>query len=211
MQGLVPFKWGIIALVAWSGAAAREPILGDCEGCEAVFEGLPAEPASRSRLAPPQEPGAPMIIDGVVRDARGRVVPGVIVYAYHTNQAGVYPRARDVALHSAAARHGRLRGWARTDERGRYQFTTIRPGGYPGTDIPEHVHLHVIEPGRCTYYIDDVLFDDDPRLTARHRRQLLTGRGGNGLAKPVRDPEGRWRVTRDIILGAGVPDYPPRD
>ena len=107
-----------------------------------------------------------------------------------------------------AVRHGRLRGWAKTDEQGRYGFKTIRPGGYPDTDMPAHVHMHVIEVGRCTYYIDDIMFEDDPRLTAEKRRQLTAGRGGNGVVQPVRNSQGVWTVVRDIHLGENIPGYP---
>jgi protocatechuate 3,4-dioxygenase beta subunit len=185
---------------------AREPIVGlPCEGCEWVFEGMPAEPPSSARIAPPEEPGEPLRIEGTVRDGAGRPVPGVVVYAYHTDANGIYPRL-DPAPGRPRVRHGRLRGWARSDETGRYAFDTIRPAGYPGTRIPQHVHLHVVEPGRCSYYIDDLQFDDDPRLTAAERSRLR-GRGGSGVAAPRRDPDGRWRATRDIVLGAKVPGY----
>lgn len=97
----------------------------------------------------------------------------------------------------------------KTDEQGRYHFDTIRPAGYPDTNIPQHVHMHVIEVGRCTYYIDDIHFEDDPRLTPAQKRQLNAGRGGSGLAMPRRE-DGGWVVTRDIVLGAGIPGYPTR-
>ena len=74
------------------------------------------------------------------------------------------------------------------------------------TDIPQHIHMHIIEPGRCTYYIDDVLFDDDERLTSAQRRSMVQGRGGVGLAKPQRDGAA-WRIERDIELGKGIRDY----
>ena len=90
------------------------------------------------------------------------------------------------------------------------RLDTIRPGGYPNTTIPQHVHMHVIEPGRCTYYIDDVLFDDDPRLTAAQRKSMDHGRGGSGIVVPKKDASGRWLVTRDVVLGAGVNGYPRR-
>ncbi len=106
-------------------------------------------------------------------------------------------------------RHGRLRGWARTDAAGEYQFDTIRPGGYPGTGIPQHVHMHVIEPGRCTYYIDDILFTDDPRLAAAQRANYDRGRGGSGIATPTKGADGIWNVQRDIRLGEKIPGYPP--
>jgi protocatechuate 3,4-dioxygenase beta subunit len=181
-------------------ASRREPVVGGpCEGCEAVFAGLPAKLDWRGRIAPPDEKGEPMRISGVVRDRQRQPVAGVIVYAYQTDAAGLYP--------SSTTRHGRLRGWVRTDANGRYQFNTIRPGGYPNTTIPQHVHMHVIEPGRATYYIDEMVFSDDPRLTTEQRKQLVTGRGGPGLVTPVRDPDGVWSVARDIVLGQNVPGY----
>jgi protocatechuate 3,4-dioxygenase beta subunit len=132
---------------------------------------------------------------------------GVIVYAYHTNAAGIYP-TDDRYRGMAAFRHGRLRGWAVTDGSGRYHFDTIRPGGYPNTDLPQHVHMHIIEVGRCTYYIDDIMFEDDPRLTPEMRRRLTLGRGGDGVVTPTRDGAGVYRVVRDIVLGQALPGYP---
>jgi len=194
------------ALLACGGAGAEEPIVGlPCEGCEAVFQGMPEALAAEARLAPEGEPGEPLVIDGAVRRADGAPAPGVVVYAYQTDASGIYPRAA-AGAGVAARRHGRLRGWAKSDAEGRFRFLTVRPGGYPGTTIPQHVHLHVLEPGRCTYYIDDVVFDDDPRLTAVERRRL-TGRGGPGIAVPERDAGGVWSARRDIVLGERVPGY----
>ena len=187
------------------------PIVGlPCEGCEAIFQGLPETLEWSARIAPVEDPGEPMRIEGTVRDGEGRAVPGVIVYAYHTDAMGLYP-ANPAYRGLAAGKHGRLRGWTVTDAYGRYAFDTIRPVGYPGTDLPQHVHMHVLEVGRCTYYIDDILFEDDPRLTEAKRRQLTEGRGGNGVATPKRDANGTWLVRRDIVLGAEIPGYPEHD
>ncbi len=90
---------------------------------------------------------------------------GRIVYAYQTDRGGIYPR--DESLRGLAAyRHGALRAWVTAGEGGRYRFDTVRPGGYPNSDMAQHIHMHVIEPGCCTYYIDDIVFEDDPRLDA---------------------------------------------
>ena len=185
----------------------REPIIGGpCEGCEGVFEGLPATRSSVTRIAPPGEPGQPMIIDGIVRDRRGAPAAGIIVYAYQTDANGIY-RPDEHAPGSSARRHGQLRGWAMTDSLGHYRFLTIRPGHYPGRRAPAHVHMHVIEPGCCTYYIASILFRDDPLLNDEARHDAETGRGGSGLTSPTRGEDGLWRVSRDIQLGAGVPGY----
>ena len=185
---------------------AETVVGGPCEGCEAVFEGRPAALGSVARIAPPGENGEPLILSGTVRRPDGSPAPGIVVYAYHTDAAGLYP-ADPRAGGTASARHGRLRGFVRTDPEGSFRFETIRPAGYPGTAIPQHIHLHVVEPGRCTYWIDDVVFADDPRLTAAQRRSHDHGRGGPGLVSPTRRADGAWIARRDIVLGAGIRDY----
>lgn len=202
-------------LLLWASAAAAQeqpeassevPVVGlPCEGCEAVFEGLPDSLSSVARLAPEDEPGEPMRIEGTVYDIDGRRARGVIVYAYHTDAQGIYPE--DDRFGEWARRHGRLRGWALTDEGGHYRFETIRPVSYPDREIPAHVHMHVIEPGRCTYYLDSIHFADDPLLSEDERAELAEGRGGSGLLQPSRDEEGVWTVNRDIVLGLNVPGY----
>lgn len=174
----------------------QEPVIGGpCEGCELVFEGLPTKLASTARIAPSTEPGEPLVIDGTVRDLDGSPAAGIVIYAYHTDAGGIYPRG--------TTRHGALRGWTITDANGRYRFETIRPGSYPNRRAPQHVHMHVIEPGRATYYIDDIHFSDDPLLTDRERNRARP-RGGNGLASPAKDDAGTWHVQRDIVLRLNV-------
>jgi protocatechuate 3,4-dioxygenase beta subunit len=193
-----------LCLLAAAGVAAEEPILGvPCENCEAVFEGAPANPATMSRIAPPGEPGERLLLSGVVSGADGKPRPGVVVYAYHTDSGGIYPKPAK-SLGKASDRHGRLRGWALTDGNGRYVFETIRPGAYPGRTIPQHIHMHVIERGCATYYIDEILFTDDALKAANRHEE----RGGSGITTPRRDSSGTWLVTRDIRLGLNIPDYP---
>ena len=66
--------------------------------------------------------------------------------------------------------------------------------------------MHVIEPGCATYYVDDVVFTDDPHLTPRHVEQMSAGRGGRGVVTPIKR-KGVWHVERDIVLGRNVPGY----
>ena len=181
------------------------PVIGNpCEGCEAVFDGMPAEIPSSIRLAPPGEPGVPMRISGRVLDGSGRTRAGVVVYAYQTDRTGIYPSPAQ-RLGREAMRHGCLRGWVRSDAQGRYAIDTIRPGSYPDEEMAEHVHMHVLEPGCFTYYIDDLMFLDDPKLSAEEQREAH-GTGGNGFLQPVM-VDGRWQVERDIVLGQGVPGH----
>lgn len=194
--------------VAPGSAVAQEtpvPVVGlPCEGCEAVFVGMPDELSWRARIAPEDEPGEPMVVRGVAYDTDGDPAPGVILYAYHTDASGEYPP--DDRYTGWARRHGELRGWARTDEQGRYRFDTIRPASYPNQRTPAHVHMHVIEPDCCTYYISSIHFTDDPLLSAEDRARADEGRGGPGLVEPRRE-DGVWVAERDIYLGRGVSGY----
>ncbi len=197
-----------LALVVATSASAqgqREPVVGlPCEGCEAVFEAMPAQLTSRARIVPQSEPGMPMNVAGQVLDASGRPAAGIVVYAYQTDGKGIYPAAPEIR-DAQARRHGKLRAWVKTDAAGRYSFDTIRPGSYPNSDIPEHIHFHLIEPGCATYYIDDIMFTDDAKLTPG-KTARLTHRGGNGVSTPVKK-DGVWAVSRDIHLGKNIPGY----
>lgn len=187
---------------------AAVPVVGHaCEGCEAVFHRLPSSLGAVLRLAPQDEAGERLLLDGRVLDRRGAPVEGVVLYVYQTDASGVYPAADATVADGEARRHGRLRGWVRSAADGGYRIETVRPGGYPGTDIPQHIHVHVLEPGCATYFIDDVLFDDDPRLTPTARRRLASGVGGDGIVRAIGGADG-WVARRDVVLGRGIPDYP---
>lgn len=183
----------------------REPVIGSCEGCEGIFQGLPTTPDATTHLAPIDEPGDTMQLSGTVFDPTGAIATGIIVYAYQTDHTGVYPD--DARLTSEAARHGRLRAWTRTDAAGRYRFHTIRPGAYPDGSEAEHIHLHILEPGRCTYYVGDVMFTDDSRLAAARLERERLAPGGSGVVTPGGNATDGWTVVRDIRLGLNVPGY----
>lgn len=184
-------------------AHASEPVLGGpCEGCEDVFVGMPAELSSEARIAPEDAAGDPMQISGVVRDQVGNPVPGVIVYAYSTNSDGIYP---EDTLNKT--RHGAYRGWVKTAADGSFLMHSIRPGHYPNTETPEHVHMHVVEPGCGTYYVDDLVFLDDPLLTEKDKlAREKSPRGGQGMIRAVLIM-GTWYAIRDITLGENIPGY----
>lgn len=193
------------SVMATTAATGREPIVGlPCDGCEAVFQGMPARPASETRLAPASEPGEALLLSGTVTDATGRPQPGVVIYAYQTNRRGLYPANN---LSGAAKRHGRLRGWARTDAAGRYAFRTIRPGNYPIIMEPQHIHMMVVEPGRCAYFLGDVLFADDRHLDQERRLKQQDARGGNGIVQPRGSAARGWTATRNIQLGLNIVGY----
>lgn len=184
----------------------RERIVGlPCEGCEAVFRDLPAVIESSGRIAGAFEPGETLELSGTVRDEDGTPRSGIVLHAYQTDRNGRYSTDPDAS--GTPAMHARLRGWVRTDANGRYVFHGIRPGSYPGQPVPQHVHMHVIEPGRCTYYLGDVLFDDDPLLDAALRSREQFAHGGSGIVRASGNADAGWKATRDITLGLNVRGY----
>jgi hypothetical protein len=191
-------------------APMLEP-LGGCIEYAGAYEGMPVIRSARTRLAPIGEPGEPLVLTGRTLDEDGLPRSGVIVYAFQTDHTGVYPAARP-SRSTMSQSQGRLRAWVRTDAQGRYTFDTIRPGGYPDSGEPQHIHMVVIEPGCWATMIEDVHFSDDLRLqtlSGEDRERYLSGIGGSGIVTPVRKgPDAPWRIERDIHLGRNVVGYP---
>ena len=190
--------------------APMEPSDG-CIECAGAYEGMPATFSSRSRIAPADAPGERIVLTGRTLAADGRPRAGVLVYAFQTDHTGVYPDA-EPRRRTLSQTHGRYRGWARTDAQGRYSFDTIRPGGYPDSGEPQHIHMVVIEPGCWAAFLEDVHFSDDPRmktLTPEDRVRDFSGAGGSGIVTLQSAGPGKpSRAVRDIHLGRNVSGYP---
>ncbi|MDN3724935.1 intradiol ring-cleavage dioxygenase [Aequorivita sp. SDUM287046] len=185
-------------------ASSHIVVGGPCEGCEAIFE-YGNQPLSPVDTLPDFEKTEPKLkLTGTVFENDGKTpAENVIVYIYHTNRKGIYAtNGNEIGW---AKRHGYIRGWIKTDKTGKYTFFTSRPAAYPNAKEPEHIHLTVKEPNKNEYYIDDVIFDDDPFLTQKHRERL-TDRGGSGIVKPILNG-GILCLNRNIILGLNIPDY----
>ncbi|NNE26467.1 MAG: intradiol ring-cleavage dioxygenase [Saprospiraceae bacterium] len=178
---------------------------GPCEGCEALVEDMPTHLNNSDTLPLFETAAQPLIVSGVVYEHNTRKsAEGVIIYFYHTNEEGIYPSYANDALW--ARRHGYLRGWTKTAKDGKYKFYTSRPASYPGRQEPAHIHITVKEPNTNPYYIDDILFADDPLLTLERKSQLRQ-RAGSGVVNPIVDNQGVQHVQRDIYLGSNIPNY----
>ena len=179
---------------------------GPCEGCEAIYESpVPFQKLSwRDTLPDYGAPGEKLHLEGVVYQSDGKTpAPGVVLYIYHTDQTGVYPtRGGEKGWDR---RHGYLRGWVKTNDKGAYAFYTLKPIGYNQGQAPAHIHITVKEPDVNEYWIDEYLFADDPQLSPDDRNGGQ-GRGGSGVVQPER--QGNVLVAkRNIILGKNVPAY----
>ena len=191
------FVVAALALLVSPARAEPRPTPGpDCAEC-AHFE-APADLASTMWIPAAVWHGEPLVVEGTIYQADGRTpASGVLLYAYHTNPAGIYPRPAGAG--GMARWHGALRGWLRTACDGRYRIETIRPGRYPEGNIPAHIHMTVMPEGGREYFIDDIVFADDALVDARYRA-MARNVGGSGIVTPRKDSTRTWRVERDIVL-----------
>jgi protocatechuate 3,4-dioxygenase, beta subunit len=188
-------------------AASDKKVGGSCEGCEAIYE----SPVSFALLnevdtLPGFNDAGPKIqISGIIYKSDGKTpAAGVILYVYHTDQKGNYATKGNEK--GWGKRHGYIRGWIKTNEKGEYKIYTLVPASYPNSNNPKHIHPTIKEPGFSAYWIDEFVFDDDPLLPASERNRA-NPRGGNGVLKPEKKDEMLY-ATRNITLGLNVEDYP---
>lgn len=194
----------LTALILLLCIECQSQVGGPCEGCEAIHEHGNKVSTSVDTL-PGFESNEPKLkITGTVFTKDGKPASDVIIYIYHTNREGIYETKGDES--GWARRHGFIRGWVKTLGDGRYTFYTFRPASYPDRSEPEHIHFTLKEPDKNEYYIDNIVFDDDPLLT-HGKRNELKDRGGSGIVKP-RKSKGMHIVERDIFLGKNISDYP---
>jgi protocatechuate 3,4-dioxygenase beta subunit len=186
---------------------------GPCEGCEAIHESpVPFDSLKNLTWLPdwndkerlPDGRERKLAVNGVVYKTDGKPAANVIIYVYHTDQSGIYAKKGNEK--GWGKRHGYIRGWLRTNEKGEYTFFTLRPGAYPGRQAPEHIHVTIKEPDKNEYWIDEYVFDDDPLLTDKERRSCQD-RGGSGILK-MEHVGNILKAQRNIYLGKNIPDYP---
>ena len=98
---------------------------GSCEGCEAIYESpVPFEQLEnmvwltdwKEKERYPNRPGIKLAVNGTVYHPDGSPAAGVVIYIYHTDPSGVYPTNGDEK--GWDKRHGYLRGWMKTNEKG---------------------------------------------------------------------------------------------
>jgi protocatechuate 3,4-dioxygenase beta subunit len=144
----------------------------------------PAGAPSSGRVAPQGEPGQPLSVSGVVVGPDGAPIAGASLYIYQTDREGYYG-----ARPANDNRNPRLKLYLRSDARGAWSFETIKPGSYPDSRVPAHIHFEVTAAGRAPK-VFEIVFEGDPFVTAEMR--------GNPVFS-VRPIEG-GRVTERITM-----------
>jgi len=172
-------SWLMASLVAYAAMAGSATLRA-----QAIHE-APANAPSTGRLTPQGEPGTPLNVSGVVVGSDGKPVAGVSIYVYQTDAEGYYG-----VKPASDNRNPRLKAFLRSDARGQWSFDTIRPGSYPGSKVPGHIHFEVGAQGRAPK-IFEIVFEGDPFVTAQMRTDP---------AFSVRPVETGGRVTERIVL-----------
>lgn len=146
-------------------------------------------------IAAKDEPGERAVLRLGVMAADGKPLPNTLVYAYQTSARGWYSdRAAHIRASSGDQRHARLFGYVKTDRAGVAEIRTIRPGGYPDGELPSHVHVELSDP----HVVTEVVFTDDPRLTAAVRETAI--RQHFLITTPVRGSDGTWQIAARLAL-----------
>jgi len=135
-------------------------------GCwETLMGGSLADLTTQHKGAPQ---GQRIIVSGRVLDERGRPVPNTVMEIWQANAAGRYIHKKDqwdAPLDPNFTGAGRVV----TDDQGRYQYVTVRPGAYPWGNHhnawrPSHIHLSLLGPAFATRIITQMYFPDDPLI-----------------------------------------------
>jgi protocatechuate 3,4-dioxygenase beta subunit len=156
---------------------------GVLAAAQAVHE-APAAAPSNGSVAPQGEPGQPLTVSGTVTSSDGAPVGGASLYIYQTDHEGYYG-VKPVSDN----RNPRLKLFLRSDARGAWSFNTIKPGSYPNSRVPPHIHFEVSAPGREAK-IFEIVFEGDSFVTPEMRQNPAFS------VRPIED----GKVTERIVL-----------
>jgi protocatechuate 3,4-dioxygenase beta subunit len=142
---------------------ANEPPACTCCVFDEAGQGLSHE----ATLAADTATGQRILIRGTVYQSDGTTpAADALMYFYQTDNTGRYAKHGSEDRSSFAWWHGYTRGFLKTNHKGEYQISTIKPAPYPARIEPAHIHCIVKAPvqKRC-YYIADFVFTGDELLT----------------------------------------------
>jgi protocatechuate 3,4-dioxygenase, beta subunit len=143
--------------------------------------------------------GERIIVTGRLTDGDGRPLGGSLIEIWQANAAGRYVHEKD---RHPAPLDPNFSGAGRclTDEEGRYEFVTIKPGAYPWKNHPNawrpaHIHLSLFGEAFRSRLITQMYFPGDPLL--EH----------DPIFRSVRDPEARRRMISTFDLETTRPEW----
>jgi protocatechuate 3,4-dioxygenase, beta subunit len=150
-----------------------------------------------------QHAGAPLgeriIVSGRVLDGDGRPIRNTLVEIWQANAAGRYLHKGD---QHPAPLDPNFSGAGRcvTDDDGRYEFITIKPGAYPWGNHhnawrPQHIHFSLLGQAFAQRLVTQMYFPGDPLFAY------------DPIYNSVRDPEGRERMVSRFDLDRTRPEW----
>jgi protocatechuate 3,4-dioxygenase beta subunit len=182
-----------VLLLAGTAVAAGPAVAAPAATTEKPAGQDAAAPASRVRVTPTTEAGAPLVVYVRIENAaNGRPVPGAELFVYQTDDAGFYDRGEDGR--ERGPRGARLHATAHSDAEGMVVFDTVVPGSYPNSGIFRHIHYRLSAPGYESSH-QEIILDEAPRPSEEQKRAAV--RNGDLVAKRVNGKSGRseLRVT----------------
>ncbi|HLE33948.1 MAG TPA: hypothetical protein VJB38_15195 [Bacteroidota bacterium] len=161
----------------------------------APFPPAPRDVSSIVALVAEDEPGERLIITGTVyRSDRRTPYEGLVVYFYQTDATGVYNKT------NGSWQEPRLRGWIKTDSKGRYEVRTIKPGSYPNRRDAAHIHVTTKTPDGTPVWLESFLFEGDPHLTAEDLRKSANAGSFSYVMKAAKGKDNVLRCVRDLAV-----------
>lgn len=170
--------------------------------------GKPSKGGDLTRVdgRPGQAEGQVIYLGGRVLNRDGEPVKGAKLEIWQANTHGRYAHPND---DNTAPLDPSFEGFAmvNTDDEGRYNLKTIKPGAYPtgpNTIRPSHIHFEVF--GKLERLVTQMYFAGDPHH--ENDSWLQSSRRQETIVMPIQDPlagmdEGSKRVVFDIVLMNG--------
>lgn len=190
------------AAAGGGGGAACAPTRG--EAAQGTGE-VPADAPSTARLGPGVDlprtaetvakgrGGQRLVVSGTVYRADcATPLAGASIEVWQTNAEGEYGPGQGTGDERCCY----LAAALRTDERGRYQFETVKPGHYKGEPQPPpaHIHFEVRHPD-ADGLLTELLFAGDPELPPDPPGAVTRPEPVPGSGPPL------LRARFDIVLG----------
>ncbi|MEO1031543.1 hypothetical protein [Winogradskyella sp.] len=134
-------------------------------------------------------------LTGVIYQSDG-VTPAkdVIIYIEQPNEDGDFDLRR-----AGDQRYVFHRSWVKTDADGRYTFYTFVPGGDRRYNQMQQIFPIIKEEAKPEQQLESLLFDNDPLLTKRCRKQLAR-KGNQGRILQTKKENGMLVAYKDIVL-----------
>ena len=161
------------------------------------------EPLERAELADQETPGDRVTVQGRVLDGEGKPVPDACLEIWQADAQGAYPEADD----TPGDKNTDFRGFGRirTDDAGRFRFTTVKPGAvadFGGLLQAPHLGVSLFMRGLMKRLVTRMYFPDDPHnaqdsvlgLVRPQRRATLIANAASEIPGSL-----RWDV---ILQGA---------